>query len=74
MAWTDTTGSVPASDDWPDLRPVERSEADVELAVLAKALAHPARIRILRFLARRNASICGEIGDELDLAFSDTTR
>ncbi len=49
-----------------DLRPVEGKEADQELASLTKALGHPARIQILRLLARRQSCICGEIVDEID--------
>jgi ArsR family transcriptional regulator, arsenate/arsenite/antimonite-responsive transcriptional repressor len=41
---------------------------DVRLALLAKALAHPARVAILRTLAKRNACVCGEIVDELPIA------
>jgi DNA-binding transcriptional ArsR family regulator len=41
---------------------------DVELAALAKALSHPARIAILRDLARRNECICGEIVNLIPLA------
>lgn len=40
----------------------------VDLADLARALAHPARLAILRTLARRNACVCGELVDELPLA------
>ncbi|MEM7137637.1 MAG: metalloregulator ArsR/SmtB family transcription factor [Myxococcota bacterium] len=58
----------------PDLRPIEGPEADVELASLARALGHPARVRILRFLAARNACVCGEIVDELDLAQSTVSQ
>lgn len=65
---------VPSDDRTPDLRPVEGDEADVELAGLAKALAHPARVRILRLLARKNACICGEIVDELELAQSTVSQ
>jgi ArsR family transcriptional regulator len=36
-----------------DLRPVEGAAADDELALLAKAVAHPARVRILRLLSRK---------------------
>jgi ArsR family transcriptional regulator, arsenate/arsenite/antimonite-responsive transcriptional repressor len=43
-------------------------EGDVELASLAKALAHPARVRILRLLLARDACYCGQIVDELPLA------
>ena len=43
--------------------------ADVqELAALAKALGHPARIAILRTLAERRSCICGEIVEVLPLA------
>jgi len=41
---------------------------ETRLAELAKALAHPARIAILKMLATKNSCICGEIVDELPLA------
>jgi DNA-binding transcriptional ArsR family regulator len=58
----------------PDLRPIEGNEADAELAELAKALGHPARVKILRILVRRNACICGEIVEELPLAQSTVSQ
>jgi ArsR family transcriptional regulator len=58
----------------PDLRPVEGTEADEELAVLAKAVGHPARVQILRLLVRREACICGDIVDELPLAQSTVSQ
>lgn len=39
-----------------------------EMAAIAKALAHPARIAILQFLAKKNACVCGEIVEEIGLA------
>jgi len=42
--------------------------ADVELAHLARALAHPARVRIVRLLARRGECVCGQIVLDLPLA------
>lgn len=39
-----------------------------ELAAIAKALAHPARIAILQHLAKTQACVCGEIVDEVGLA------
>ena len=39
-----------------------------EMASLAKAIAHPARIAILQHLARINACICGDLVSELGLA------
>ncbi len=42
--------------------------SDVELARLARALAHPARVRIVRLLARRGECVCGQIVLDLPLA------
>ncbi len=58
----------------PDTRPVEGPEADEELATLAKAVGHPARIQILRLLVRRTACVCGDIVDELPLAQSTVSQ
>ena len=41
---------------------------DEELALLAKAVGHPARVRILRLLLTREACYCGDLVDELPLA------
>ena len=66
--------SVPTPRDIPDTRPVEGSEADEELAVLAKAIGHPARVQIMRLLVRREACICGDLVDELPLAQSTVSQ
>ncbi len=58
----------------PDLRPVEGKTADEELALLAKALGHPARVQIVRLLVRREACICGDIVEELPLAQSTVSQ
>jgi ArsR family transcriptional regulator len=60
--------------DEPDLRPVEGREADEELASLCKAMGHPARVQILRLLARRDSCVCGDIVDELPLAQSTVSQ
>jgi ArsR family transcriptional regulator len=57
-----------------DLRPVEGRAADEELAALAKAIAHPARVRILRLLSRKEARVCSEIVGELPLAQSTVSE
>lgn len=44
------------------------SENQNELAVLLKALAHPARIAIIEILLKTDNCICGDIVDELPLA------
>jgi ArsR family transcriptional regulator len=41
---------------------------DEELARLAKALGHPARVAIIRLLQGRGECICGDIVDRLPLA------
>jgi ArsR family transcriptional regulator len=64
----------PPADERADLRPIEGSEADEELAALAKALGHPARVQILRLLVRRSTCICGDIVDELPLAQSTVSQ
>jgi ArsR family transcriptional regulator len=56
------------------LQTLEGPEADEELARLAKALGHPARIRILRLLSRREARVCSQIVDELPLAQSTVSE
>jgi DNA-binding transcriptional ArsR family regulator len=48
--------------------------AIVRTAALAKALAHPVRIRILEILASRRACICGCLVDRLPLAQSTVSR
>ncbi len=44
------------------------TEAQNQIATLAKALGHPARIAILEFLMEVNACFCGDIVKELPLA------
>ncbi len=50
------------------------SKKDQKLADYAKALSHPARIAIVKFLAAKNVCICGEIVDELPLAQSTVSQ
>lgn len=57
-----------------DLRPVEGTEADEELASLTKALGHPARIQIIRLLTRKESCICGEIVNQVPLAQSTVSQ
>ena len=44
------------------------SDKQNKLAVMMKALAHPARIAIIQQLLKTNACICGDLVDELGLA------
>ena len=63
---------TPADDDKLGVLAVEW--ADEELAKLARALGHPARVKILRLLTRRQTCVCGEIVDELPLAQSTVSQ
>lgn len=45
-----------------------------EIANMAKALAHPARIAILQYLVRKNACVCGDLVEELGLAQATTSQ
>jgi ArsR family transcriptional regulator, arsenate/arsenite/antimonite-responsive transcriptional repressor len=56
------------------LASLETSEADDELARLAKAVGHPTRVRILRLLSRKEAQVCSEIVDEMPLAQSTVSE
>ena len=62
-------GTAPA-----EFRALEGPEADDELAMLAKAIGHPARVRILRMLSRKEARVCSQIVDELPLAQSTVSE
>ncbi len=68
------TNCCPPPREGPDHRPVEGEEADEELATLAKAVGHPARVKILRLLMRRSTCVCGDIVLELPLAQSTVSQ
>lgn len=50
------------------------TQKEQDLAEFAKALAHPARIAILKVLAQRRDCICGEIVEILPLAQSTVSQ
>ncbi|MBC7626756.1 helix-turn-helix transcriptional regulator [Ferruginibacter sp.] len=50
------------------------TQKEQDLAEFAKALAHPARIAILKVLAEHNECICGEIVAVLPLAQSTVSQ
>ncbi len=52
----------------------EFGKKEQELADLAKALSHPARIAILKVLAQKSQCICGEIVEVLPLAQSTVSQ
>jgi len=54
--------------------PKDEEQANALLAQLAKALAHPARVAIIRLLVRYDGCIAGDIVDELPLAQSTVSQ
>ena len=52
----------------------EFSLKENKLAKYAKALAHPARIAILKFLAKQQSCMCGDIVEELPLSQSTVSQ
>ena len=67
---------LPECDDCTPAPPVKvkPSQADEELAGLAWAVAHPARVRILRILLAKNGCVCGELVEVLPLAQSTVSQ
>jgi DNA-binding transcriptional ArsR family regulator len=70
---TRTTACCPPAEPMPAV-PIDEGEANEHLARLAKALAHPARVTILRMLVRQEGCIVGDIVDELPLAQSTISQ
>ncbi|MCP5062750.1 MAG: winged helix-turn-helix transcriptional regulator [Ignavibacteriae bacterium] len=50
------------------------SDKTTKLAELCKALAHPARIEILKTVAKKNRCMCGEVVEVLPLAQSTVSQ
>ena len=60
-----------------DDRPIVLMQDDAtaeQFAQLAWAIAHPARVRIVRLLIARNSCICGEIVEQIPLAQSTVSQ
>lgn len=58
----------------PTLARLEKPRDEQQLALLCKALGHPARVRILRTLLSRERCIAGELAGQLDLAQSTVSQ
>jgi len=52
----------------------EFTKTDIWLADVAKALSHPARIKILKILTNLNACMCGDIVELLPLSQSTVSQ
>ena len=58
----------------PDAPAPARRVTDEEVAKLAWAVAHPARVRLLRILIARDTCVCGELVDQMELAQSTVSQ
>ena len=63
----------PGVEDAPE-RPASTAREDQLLATLAKALGHPARVQIVRFLLAKDSCMCGDIVEHLPLAQSTVSQ
>jgi ArsR family transcriptional regulator len=71
------TSAAPPASRTPRTTPVSPkppSADEAELAVLAKAVGHPARVRILKFLLERDSCFCGDIVEALPQAQSTVSQ
>jgi ArsR family transcriptional regulator len=50
------------------------SQEEEQLVNLSKALAHPARISILKLMLDKNTCFCGELTEEIDLSQSTISQ
>ena len=73
MTEPDVQTCCPSAEPTPPI-PAQEEEANQRLAQLAKALAHPTRVAILRMLVRHEGCIVGDIVDELPLAQSTVSQ
>jgi len=56
------------------MKVIEQTDAEAKTVVMLRAIAHPARFRIVKLLASRQACVCGDIVDELPLAQSTVSE
>jgi ArsR family transcriptional regulator len=64
----------PAHADCCGVTPQIPTDQDEELARLAWAVAHPARVLILRLLAARSGCVCGDLVGQMTLAQSTVSQ
>jgi ArsR family transcriptional regulator len=52
----------------------EFSKPEIKIAEIAKALSHPARVAIIKFLAEQKSCICNDIVEQLPLSQSTVSQ
>ena len=70
----DTVSADCPPDHDPDDPTITAGTAAADLAKLAKALGHPARVHILKVLLAKDICIAGELSDDLPLAASTVSQ
>ena len=53
---------------------IDYSRTELDIAKYAKALAHPARIAIIRLLVKKQSCVCGDIVEELPISQSTVSQ
>ncbi|HZP58378.1 MAG TPA: metalloregulator ArsR/SmtB family transcription factor [Dehalococcoidia bacterium] len=56
------------------MKTIDQTDTEARTVAMLRALAHPARFRIVRLLAERQACVCGDLVDELPLAQSTVSE
>ncbi len=56
------------------MKVIDQTETEARTVALLRAIAHPARFRIVKLLAARQACVCGDLVDELPLAQSTVSE
>jgi len=56
------------------MKTINQTDADARTVAMLRAIAHPARFRIVKLLAARQACVCGDLVDELPLAQSTVSE
>jgi ArsR family transcriptional regulator len=56
------------------MKTIAQTDTDARTVALLRAIAHPARFRIVKLLAARQACVCGDIVDQLPLAQSTVSE
>jgi ArsR family transcriptional regulator, arsenate/arsenite/antimonite-responsive transcriptional repressor len=56
------------------MKVIDQTEAEARTVAMLRAIAHPARFRIVRLLAERQTCVYGDLFDELPLAQSTVSE
>lgn len=56
------------------MKTIDTTASEAKTVAMLRAIAHPARFRIVKLLAQRQACVCGDLVDELPLAQSTVSE